>query len=54
MPAMARTKTTAMAIPTAVSIFLDVPRKGQFPRYWISKILLTRMALIANNIRSPI
>ena len=41
------TKTTAPLMPTAVSIFFDTPRKGQFPRYWISRMLLIKMALIA-------
>ena len=42
-PASTSTKTTAIAIPTAVSIFLEVPRKGQLPRYWANRILLMRM-----------
>ena len=40
--------TTAMAMPTAVSIFFDTPRKGQFPRYCIRRILLTKMQLTAS------
>jgi hypothetical protein len=38
------TKTTAMAIPVAVSILLEVPKNGQFPRNLASRILFTRMA----------
>ena len=37
---------TAMAIPTAVSIFLEVPKNGQFPRNWASRMLLTKIQLI--------
>ena len=53
-PAITSTKTTAMAMPTAVSIFLDVPRNGQFPRNWASKMLFIRIQLIARTIKSPI
>jgi len=46
MPAITRTNTTAMAIPTAVSIFLEVPRNGQLPRYCINRMLLTKIQLM--------
>jgi hypothetical protein len=49
-PAITSTKTTAMAIPPAVSIFLEVPKNGQFPRYCISKILLTKIQLMKSKI----
>ena len=49
-PAMTSTKTTAMAMPTAVSIFFEVPKNGQFPRYCISKILFTKIQLIKSKI----
>ena len=48
-PAMTRTNTTAMAMPTAVSIFLEVPRKGQLPKNCASRILLMRMQLMARS-----
>ncbi len=44
-PARTSTKTTAMAMPMAVSILLETPRNGQFPRYCISRMLLTKMQL---------
>jgi hypothetical protein len=37
----------------AVSIFLDVPKKGQFPRYWANRILFMRIQLITRTIKSP-
>jgi hypothetical protein len=52
MAAMTVTKTTAMAIPSAVSNFLDTPKKGQFPRYWARSMLLTKVAEIARKKRS--
>ena len=38
------TKTTAPAIPVAVEILLETPRKGQVPRNWASITLLTNIA----------
>ena len=38
------TKVTAMPMPTAVSTFLETPRKGQQPRNWEKMKLFTRMA----------
>ena len=38
------TKVTAMPMPTAVSIFLETPRKGQMPRNWEKMKFFTRMA----------
>jgi hypothetical protein len=35
-----------MDIPTAVSIFFDVPRKGQLPKNFASRMLLTKIVLI--------
>ena len=53
IPARTSTNTTAMAMPVAVSIFLEVPRKGQFPRYWISRMLLISTQLNRRTARSP-
>ena len=38
------TKVTAMPMPTAVSTFLETPRKGQMPRNWEKMKLFARMA----------
>ena len=38
------TKITAKPMPTAVSIFLLTPMKGQMPKNWTRMKLLTRMA----------
>jgi hypothetical protein len=46
------TKTTEKAIPVAVSILLETPKKGQFPRNWTSRILLTKMAPMTRRINS--
>jgi hypothetical protein len=53
MPASTSTNTTAMAMPVAVSIFFEVPKNGQLPRYWIKRMLLMRMALKAKTANSP-
>jgi hypothetical protein len=38
------TKTTAIPIPIAVSIFLETPKKGQMPRNRLRTKLFTRTA----------
>ena len=38
------TKVTAKPMPTAVSTFLETPRKGQMPRNWEKMKLFARMA----------
>ena len=38
------TKVTAMPMPTAVSTFLDTPRKGQMPKNWEKIKLLDKIA----------
>ena len=38
------TKVTAMPMPTAVSTFLDTPRKGQMPRNWEKMKLFAKIA----------
>ena len=53
-PAMTSTKITAMDMPNAVSIFLDVPRKGQFPRNCASRMLLTKMVATMISIYSMV
>ena len=48
----AMTKITAKPMPTAVSIFLDTPMKGQMPRNWARMKLLIRIAprAMSNNV----
>ena len=41
--AKVNTKMTAALIPTAVEVFLEVPKKGQIPRNWEKITLLTKM-----------
>ena len=38
------TKVTAIPMPTAVSTFLDTPRKGQIPKNWEKIKLFAKMA----------
>ena len=42
--AMTTTKTTAAPMPKATPLSLEQPRKGQLPRYWASRMLLTKIA----------
>ncbi len=49
-PPSTRTNTTAMPMPIAVSIFLEVPKNGQLPRNWARRMLLTKMQLMINTI----
>ncbi len=44
--AITETNTTAAPIPTATSIDFEVPKKGQFPRYWAKTILFIKIAAI--------
>ncbi len=44
MEAITITKITAILMPTAVSTFLDTPRKGQIPKNRASTKLLTSIA----------
>lgn len=39
------TKITAMPIPSAVSTFLETPKKGQMPKNLVRTKLFTKMAL---------
>ena len=46
MVAIVRTNVTAAPIPTAVSTFLETPRKGQIPKNCAKTTLLTNIATI--------
>ena len=50
------TNTRAPPIPTAVSVFLETPKKGQRPRNWLSTTLWTMAELtrIINNSFMPV
>jgi hypothetical protein len=45
---------TAMAMPMAVSIFLEVPRNGQLPKNCASRMLLTKMVAMMISIYSMV
>jgi hypothetical protein len=44
--AITETNTTAVPIPMDTSTDFEVPKKGQFPRYWAKTILFIKMAAI--------